>query len=139
MQIFSVGSRQFAVPADQISAVAEWREPVPLPHAPVAVRGIVSIKGSMLTLLDLARLSESQKPSADDTARQIVALRGDEQLALAVDSMGESVEARSEDLPKTNDLVSGTISHNGAEIGVLNLENLFRSVIRGRERRRRRF
>ena len=88
LQLLRAGQFQFGIFADEIATVATWREPTPLPHAPNSVLGVVSIQGRMLTVLDLATLPgrESESPAA--TVQHLIALRGDEQLALAVDELG---------------------------------------------------
>src|SRR5688572_6823851 len=121
---FRVGSRLFGVDESKVATVADWRQPTPLPHAPPAVIGIVSLQGRMLTVLDLRKLIGAV--STDNTPPQLViALRGDEQLALAVDT----VEGRIESPGDTN----------GSPVEVLNVSELFPLAIQGRERRQRRF
>jgi chemotaxis signal transduction protein len=139
LQLFSFGAAQFAVFADEVMAITEWREPAALPHAPASVLGIVSIHGRMLTVLDLSQLLES--PQRTGRPSHILALNGDEQLALAIDAPGETfaiAAADSEDDPASGKLVS-VINRNGDEIKILNVRELFPTAIQGRERRRRRF
>lgn len=140
LQLFSFGEGQFAVFADEVMAIAEWREPAALPHAPASVLGIVSIHGRMLTVLDLSQLLESPQHSGRPT--HILALNGDEQLALAIDAPGETfaiVAADSEEALASGKLVGAVIKRNGDEIKLLNVRELFPTAIQGRERRRRRF
>jgi chemotaxis signal transduction protein len=107
--------------------------------------GVVSIQGRMLTVLDLAMLLTPETASsnaAGNTPLHLVALRGDEQLALAVDSVGETFQVDTVDLgakEPADKLVMGVLHHDGAEIGILDLNELFSTAIQGRERRRRRF
>ena len=139
LQLFSFGEAQFAVFAEEVMAITEWREPAALPHAPASVLGIVSIHGRMLTVLDLSQLLES--PQRADRPTHILALNGDEQLALAIDAPGETfavAEADFEEALASGKLVS-VINRNGDEIKLLNVRELFPTAIQGRERRRRRF
>jgi chemotaxis signal transduction protein len=94
----------------------------------------------MFTVLDLIKLLRPETEGVT-TARLIMALRGDEQLALAVDT------AETIDIPVTNirsadqnstGLLRETLTHEGREWQVLNLDELFNSLIQDRERRRRR-
>lgn len=146
LQLVRAGSAQFGIYADEIATIASWREPAPLPHAPKSVLGVVSIQGRMLTVLELTILSGREDPSGDrtlDSQRHIVALRGDEQLALAVDALGETVEIAARDLQPTQEtagtLVLAVLHLEDKEINVLNVKELFPTAIQGRERRRRRF
>jgi chemotaxis signal transduction protein len=116
LQVFSAGSARFAV---------------------------VSIHGRMLTVLDLSQLLDQPRRSKGPS--HILALRGDEQLALAIDGPGETIElgdaATNSDFEATTEgkLITGVINYSGDEIKLLNAKELFPTAIQGRERRRRRF
>ena len=139
LQIFSRGSFRFAVFADDIATITEWRRPTPLPNAPTAVAGVVSIQGRMLTVLEPAvLLDEANDGSGHPTF--IAALRGDEQLALIVDAKGEALTRQIDrQAQAANGAVLGFINHQGDLIRVLDVKKLFALAIRGRERRQRRF
>ena len=141
LQLFRAGPDRFAVFADEVITIAEWREPAVLPHAPTAVLGIVSIQGRMLTVLDLSQLLE--QPHRSKNSSHILALRGDDQLALAIDEPGETIAHDDGDFEAAMEadgkLIRRVIKHNGDEIKVLDVKELFPTAIQGRERRRRRF
>lgn len=138
LQIFRRGNARFALLVDEIAAIAEWREPTPLPQAPPAVLGVVSVAGRMLTVLDPAILLEEQ---ADGSGKInfIVALRGDEQLALLVDEKGATLAAEVNKNDAAGGVMLGVIKHDEDMIGVIDRTRLFGLAIRGRERRQRRF
>ena len=99
----------------------------------------------MLTVVELAALTSDETPSGNasaDTFSGIVALRGDEQLALAVGAVGDVVRiAASEIKPQpenTSPLVLGSLQLEGSDLNILNLRDLFTAALQGRERRRRR-
>jgi purine-binding chemotaxis protein CheW len=143
LQLLRAGSFQFGIFAEEIAAITEWREPTPLPHAPKSVLGVVSIQGRMLTVLYLATLPGREAASRDAAAQHLIALRGDEQLALAVDGLGETIELADGDFDTGREtketLVLGVLNREGADIYILNPKELFPAAIQGRERRRRRF
>jgi chemotaxis signal transduction protein len=137
------GARLLGVFADEAGSVTEWREPTPLPRAAGAVLGVVSIRGLMLTVLDPLQLLG--EPSANGSPRPafIVALRGDEQLALAVDR-AEGIEEifpdEIEPLTRSagSSILSGLLQHGRELIAVLDTGELFAAAMQGEERRRRR-
>ena len=142
LQLLRAGSFQFGIFADEIAAIAPWQDPTPLPHAPKSVLGVVSIQGRMLTVLDLAALPSREADHSDAVAQHLIALRGDEQLALAVDGLGETIELADADFdapPEAGEtLILGVLNREGAVIYILNPKELFPAAIQGRERRRRR-
>jgi purine-binding chemotaxis protein CheW len=138
LQSARAGSLFYGIATSEISAIVSWQEPTPLPNAPPAVLGVVSIHGSMFTVFHLAELT-SDNGAVEKSVRQIVALRGDEQLALAVDEIGEIVELEREEIPTLDGFIGGSVTRNGVTLKILNLKEIFPTAIQGRERRRRRF
>ena len=141
LQFVRAGSRTFGIFTDEIAAIVTWQEPAPLPNSPKSVRGVVSVEGRMLTVLDLISLTAGET-STDGEPGKLIALRGDEQLALAVTEVGEEIDLAAEDLVSVEtagSVVLGNLQHAGSEVSVLNLKELFPTAIQGRERRRRRF
>jgi chemotaxis signal transduction protein len=134
-----VNSQVLAVREEEVLTVADWTEPTPLPFAPSSVLGIASIHGRMFTVVDMDVLLETE--STIEKPGFILALRGDEQLAIAAKNADQIVESdvEVETQESTSNLVRGTFSVNGRTASLLEVENLFAGVIRGRERRQRRF
>ena len=143
LQLLRAGALQVGIFAEDIVTIAGWRKPTPLPQAPESVLGVVSIQGRMLTVLDLAALTDRETASNNEPVQHLIALRGDEQLALAIGSLGEIIEIAETDLNAKGEtstaLFLGVVLRDGSEINVLNLDELFAVAIQGRERRRRRF
>ncbi len=142
LQVFRCGHLHFGISAEFIKSIAEWQPPARLPNAPNAVLGVVGVHGHILTVLDPMILLGESAPS-DRSFGSLIVLKGDEQLALAVDEVGKLVEVTSADVqPASNDnsrLVAGHLHHNGKNVFILRENELFATAILGRERRRRRF
>ena len=132
-----VESLTLGVPDEMILEISYWTEPAPLPFAPPSVLGIVSLQGRMFTVVDAAVLLARK---AATQGRSTVALRGDEQLALAVDESLEVISINPDDVVNETDreLIQGTLRLNGKQVLLLDIDSLFAGIIRGRERRRRR-
>jgi len=143
LRLLQLGSIRLGLFEDQIMTIAEWSEPVPLPFAPDSVLGVVCIQGRMFTVLELADLLAVNKASGRLSSRQfIVALRGAEQLALAVNASEETIEVSPAAMRPAGEpslqLFLGTVAQAGLDVQVLDVKELFRFVTHGRERRRRR-
>lgn len=142
LQIFRCGHLHFGISAKSIKSVDDWQIPAKLPNAPNAVLGVVGVRGHILTVLDPMTLLGEASPPAHSSG-SLVVLKGDEQLALAVDEVGRLVEVTSAVVqPASNDnsrLVAGHLGHHGKDVFILKENELFATAIQGRERRRRRF
>ena len=142
---FAAGEATFAVFAEDVEATAERSRPAQLPHAPPAVLGIVSVRGRMVTTLDPLAVINGGAGEWATELPWVVALRGDEQLALAADSLGETITIAAADIEPnvetagSSPAILGIARHGGQEIIVFNKTHLFSAAVRRRERRRRRF
>ena len=144
--VLTAGGRAFAVRAEEAEGVAEGLAPAPLPHAPAAVLGVVSLRGRMRTLLYPPALFSQTGELEDASAsapRFAVALRGDEQLALAADSVEGPVTFNvtfNTDSPSPPDSPDSTLAaaleHEGRRVQLLDSSRLFDAAMRGTERRR---
>jgi chemotaxis signal transduction protein len=166
---FGAGGRLFAVYAEEADGVAEGLTPAPLPHAPAAVLGVVSVRGRVRTLLHTPALvaasgaqaathGAAQSASHEDAhareehedahaledapthaPRFVVALRGDEQLALAADSIEGVINVNLDSLSasdKREPPLAAALEHEGRLVQLLDTSRLFDAAMRGTERRR---
>lgn len=143
LRTFSAGTQRFGIFEEEIATIAEWRSPAPLPYAPSTVLGVVSIDGRMLTVLDPAQLLDETSRQNGLSWNSIVALRGDEQLALAVEQELGAIEITEQSLQNppvaVNRVVRSVLSERDQTINIIEVKELFPTAMRGCERRRRRF
>lgn len=143
--VVRAGERCLGVFAEEVACVERGRAPTPLPHAPAAVLGVVSLRGRILTLLDpLALLGERREDVAVNASPDfILALCGDEQLALAVDSSERLLEIDTDEIEfVTGDeagVARGTFQDEGTPVVILDVNRLFDAAVgeMGYRRRRR--
>lgn len=141
---FIAGDTTFAVFADQVDGTAEARMAAALPNAPPAVLGVVCMRGHMLTVLDPIAVIAGEPFAWPPILPAVIALRGDEQLALAAESCRDTITIAAEDIRPPGQLsglegvVLGIARYGGEEIVVLRVDNLFAAAVQRKERRRRR-
>lgn len=140
--VVRAGERWLGIFAEEAAGVERGSRPTPLPHAPAAVMGIVTVRGRILTLLDsLALIGESRADAFMPAPPYILALRGDEQLALAVDSEGQLREIYASEIepPAGADaaIARGTFQDEKAQVVILDVTRLFAAAVEGMEQRRR--
>jgi chemotaxis signal transduction protein len=138
------GAWHIGLLAGEVESVNTWRSPVPLPHAPPAVLGVVSVRGRMLTVIDPSvLLGEGDAKETKAVPAFIIALRGDEQLALAVNRVDGSIGifAAEIELPATGaaaNVTRGVIQGAHGQTVVLDTREMFPAAMQGAERRRKR-
>lgn len=145
--LFTAGNRIFGVAADEVEGTAETKCATPLPHAPAPILGVVYARGRMLTLIDPRAVTGDEAPPRPQLVPVIVSLRGDEQLALAAESIAETITISSADIESRSDPadkdpispIAGILRHGGEKIIILDPRRLFDAAVQRRDRRRRRF
>jgi chemotaxis signal transduction protein len=98
----------------------------------------------MLTVLDPIAVITGETFAWPASLPTVIALRGDEQLALAAHSCRDTITIAAEDIQPPSHLsglesaVLGIARYGGEEIVVLRVDNLFAAAVQRKERRRRR-
>ena len=139
--VLHVGRRLVGVFTENVAGIAAGKLPVPLPRAPVSVLGVIAFRGRMLTVLDLR--PSLGEPANESGAGIIVALNGEEQVAIAADSSRGAIQVFSGDIdiaPTESGpaILSGALSRNGDQIELIDVSRLFQVVTMGQQNRRRR-
>lgn len=143
--VLRAGRRTFAVHAEEVEAIGEDLRPAPLPFAPHTVLGVVALRGRARTLIDPSALADdapAPRDAADDAEGfAVVALRGDEQLALAASTVEPSVEVAARDIAPADasePFALGVVRFGEVAASLLDPSKLFEAAMRGTERRRKR-
>ena len=147
LTLLRAGAHTLGIFADETEGAVEFKSATPLPFAPPAVLGVIAARGRMRTLINPLPLVEPDagQPQAsatpDAAPRVAILLRGDEQLALAVESVERTIEVATEEISPPDPAQSftrGSVTRDGTHILILNPNTLFAAAMRGAERRRRR-
>jgi len=142
---FVIRDHAFAVFTDQVEGTVESKPFAPLPRAPAGVIGVTCVHGRMLTVLDPAALLESGVASWPRNLPHVIALRGEEQFALAAEICRDTITVSAEDIERgietklPADVAVGLVRYGGEEILVLDTNKLVNMAVQHKERRRRRF
>ena len=140
--VVQAGRRLMGIFTEDVAGIATGKSPSPLPRAPASVLGVIAFRGRMLTVLDpLVLFGE---PGHASPPALIVALNGEEQLAIVADSSHGAVQISSQDIEGSDndnnpEFISGTLKRYGDQIQIIDVSRLFGATMRQQERRRRRF
>jgi purine-binding chemotaxis protein CheW len=93
-----------------ILTVQEINKPTavtPVPLAPAYVKGILNLRGQIITVLDVSTLLGQPFRIATKRQRNIIVQFDNESIALQVDSIGDVLRCRREDIEKTPANIAG--------------------------------
>ena len=69
-----------------------------VPHAPKYVRGVINLRGEVVTVVELRTILGLPPAEVTDQARTVVVRSKDEQVGLLVDQIGEVVKCRTDEI-----------------------------------------
>jgi serine/threonine protein kinase/chemotaxis signal transduction protein len=143
LMVAQAGAWRIGVLADEADGVLTGRTPVPLPHAPQSVLGVVNMRGRMLTVIDPLVLLGEEHARETSAPSFIIALRGDEQLALAVNHIEGAIGIYMDEIEppaqgSDTTVIRGLVRSDNGQIIMLDTRELFDAATHGAERRRQR-
>lgn len=123
---FYVDDVMMGVPIDQVEEINHHLDITPVPHAPLYVRGLMNLRGEVLTVIDLRAVLNLGPATVRRPCNVVVRWRG-EQIGLMVDAVGDVVRARREDIEPPPANISAT---EGRLLwGVYKLENAILAIL----------
>ncbi len=105
--IFEIGAMEFAIQLNALAEVIPFQAPSPVPKAPTRVRGLLSIKGELVSVIDLRGQLGLPKAKPGVEKRMLVLRRGEDRYALAVDAVSEILRLPASDLAPSPKIIKG--------------------------------
>lgn len=99
---FSLGSETYGIRIDEVSEILLPRPVTPLPGAPPFVRGLVSLRGTVLPVIDMAARLDLQGSEPRRAARILVLRDGDERMGFWVDRVVGVVRFAGDEIENTD-------------------------------------
>jgi purine-binding chemotaxis protein CheW len=136
----STGTKQFAtfhlhglflgVDVLKVQEVIRYQEMTPVPIAPPMIRGLINLRGQIITAIDLRRRLDLPDRSGDQLPMNVVIRTDDGGVSLLVDEIGDVVEVNEslfETVPETlsgsaRDLLEGVYKLDGRLLLILDTE-----------------
>jgi len=127
---FHVGEGYFGIPVEQVQEVVLPQPITPVPLAPKVVRGLINLRGQILTAIDLRYRLGLGEPGDAKKLMNVVVRTGDSPLSFLVDEIGEVLdvdESAFEAPPETlqggmRELIGGAYKLEGRLLLTLNTE-----------------
>ena len=126
---FHLGEDVYALPIERVREVARLRPITPMPRVPAAVRGVISLRGEVVQVVDLRSRLGMESSSAARTSR-IVVLHGEDGAVagLLVDAVRNVLRLSEEEIhvcgANDADVVSALLADGGLFVSLLDVNRL---------------
>lgn len=132
LMTFRVRGQEFGVDIMAVREIRAWSPPMPLPHMPEQVKGVINLRGMVLPIIDLSTQLGWTPVNATPTHVVIVLSVGGEMQGMIVDSVSDILTTASTDLrPVPNaesvpgqNIIRGLITTDRHMITVLDLDQM---------------
>ncbi|MBW2241970.1 MAG: purine-binding chemotaxis protein CheW [Deltaproteobacteria bacterium] len=130
---FPLGADRYALPVERVREIVRLRQITPVPRVPRKILGIISLRGEIVQVLDLAQRLGGV-PNRPTPTTRIVVLHGDEGNAagLLVEGVASVLrvpeDAFREAPGSDTDFVSRLCEDDGEFVSILNLERVLNLV-----------
>jgi purine-binding chemotaxis protein CheW len=130
--VFELGKEQFGIEISCVEGIVKMQEITPIPFAPDCMKGITSLRGAILPVIDLAKRFEmAELPLTRDT-RIVVTFIGNRKVGMIVSAVSEVVTIDENSIEPPPPLVStvnseflnGIVRFDKRLVILLNLEKI---------------
>ncbi|MEO1061529.1 MAG: chemotaxis protein CheW [Actinomycetota bacterium] len=129
--VFRVASESYAIPVQDVESIIRHTDVTAVPESPYEVRGVIDIRGRLISIYDLRRrfgLAELE----DEATANVLVLRSEvSEVGLMVDSVSEVATVSVNDSQPapaeatvSNDFLLGVIHHGDALVMLLDVPRL---------------
>ncbi|KEH89023.1 chemotaxis protein CheW [Clostridium novyi A str. BKT29909] len=126
--IFKLGDEQFAVETAKVQGINDMMEITKVPNAPSHIKGLINLRGNVISLLDINLLLNISK-GEDEHGNIIILKMEDEQIGITVDEVDEVLEIEEEILEKVDDsnkgYIKGIINFKTRVVTLIDIDKLF--------------
>lgn len=129
--IFNLTDKQYALEISQVREVVRMKKPVPVPDAAEFVEGVISLRGKVITLINLRKKLGFEGPAPDKKSRIIIVQADAQSLGIIVDrvvnvnSVAPEQVTQPDNLLKEAGYLAGVVKLDNSLVLILDITRLF--------------
>jgi purine-binding chemotaxis protein CheW len=105
---FALAGQDYAVPITKVQEIREWTRVTPLPNSPRHVRGVLSLRGTIVPIIDMRLRFQLEEKPYDSFTVIVVVNVGGRLAGLVVDTVSDVVRIGSEECCTMSDFEGKT-------------------------------
>ncbi|MBM7544720.1 chemotaxis protein CheW [Periweissella beninensis] len=126
MILFTMNQQKYLISADSVEEVVDTMAITPVPLAPKWVKGLINLRGTVMTVIGLAELINV--PSAADNKNILIMKQGEDRKGLLIEEVIEVVDINKEDIQLANaedaDYYDGVVAFSAIVANIVNVNHL---------------
>ena len=127
--IFNLGDEQFAVETASVQGINDIMEITKVPKAPQYIKGLINLRGNVISLLDINLLLDIKKNTEVEQSNIIILKMEDEQVGITVDQVDEVLEVEENLIEKVDEqrktYIKGVINFQDRVVTLIDIDKLF--------------
>lgn len=96
--VFKLNNEYYGIPINKVISIEKMQESTRIPNGPNYVKGVINLRGEVITLIDLRLKLNMEPKEINNSSRIIIVSEEDIVAGLIVDSSSEVMEISSEDI-----------------------------------------
>lgn len=126
--VFKLGQEQFAVETSKVQSINDIMEITRVPMAPNHIKGLINLRGNVISLLDINLLLDVKK--SEEAQDNIIILEMQDELAgIAVDQVDEVLEIEEDVIEKIDEdkkrfYIKGVINFKDRIVTLIDIDKL---------------
>ena len=100
--VFKLNDEEFAIETSKVQGINDLMEITKVPGAPLYIKGLINLRGNVISLLDLELLLDIEK-SGDNKNNIIILNIKEEQVGVVVDAVNEVMDIDDSKMEKIKD------------------------------------
>lgn len=126
--VFKLNDEQFGVETSKVQSINDKMEVTKVPKAPNYIKGLINLRGNVISLLDINLLLDIPKSDVDQENIIMLSMQ-DELVGIYVDQVDEVIEVNEDELEKVEDgskrnYIKGIIKFNDRIVTLIDIDRL---------------
>lgn len=127
--IFKLEDEQFAIETSKVEGINDIMEITKVPKAPAYIKGLINLRGNVISLLDINLLLNIPKKEDGDQSNIIILKIEDEQVGITVNEVDEVLEIEEDVIQKFSEskkeYLKGVINFKDRIVTLIDTDKLF--------------
>lgn len=125
--VFKLGNEYFAVETERVQSINDMMGITRVPKAPSYIKGLINLRGSIKSLVDINLLLNVDSSSAQNNI--IILTVKNEEIGISVDEVDEVLDIEEKDIQRLDDnnapdYIKGIVDYNKKLLTIINIDKL---------------